>query len=108
MDVNSTEFNELLGAWVDALKVMDTKLNAYYSAVGALENSEYRPAASYFKSAVIHSQNDPVLLREMTRKYDLARRKLDELLQQSHPAEAVAAWLREYRPENPKVLEELP
>jgi hypothetical protein len=96
MDVNSAEFNDLLAAWVDALKVMDTKLNAYYSAVGALENSEYRPAASYFKSAVLRSQNDPVLLGEMTHKYDSARRKLDELLLQSRPAEAVSAWLREY------------
>jgi len=108
MDVDSAEFNDLLAAWVDALKVMDTKLNAYYSAVGALENSEYRPAASYFKSAVIHSQNDPVLLREMTRKYEIARRKLDELLQQSRPAEAVSAWLREYRLEKPKAPSELP
>ena len=103
MDIGSAEFQSLLDAWVDALKVMDdTKLNAYYSAVGALENSEYKPAAPYFKSAVIRSQSDPLLANQMKHKYDSARRKLDGLLQQSRPAEAVSAWLREYQPEKPQ------
>jgi hypothetical protein len=50
MDVNSNEFNDLLVAWVDALKVMDIKLNAYYAAVAALENNaKYPDAAASFK-----------------------------------------------------------
>jgi hypothetical protein len=97
MEIGFEELKRLLDAWVDALKVMDTKLNAYYSALGALENSEFKPAAPYFMSAVRRSQNDPLLASQMKHKYDSARRQLEEKLRQSHPAEAVSAWLREYQ-----------
>lgn len=109
MDINSTEFSDLLAAWVNALKVMDTKLNAYYSAVASLENSaKYPGAAAYFKEALFKAEKNPALLAEMTEKYRLGLQKLHELSFGSHPAEAVSAWLREYRLEKPRVQSELP
>jgi len=94
---NSPEFTDVLAAWIDALKVMDTKLNAYYTAVASLENSEFAAAAPFFKDAVLRAQEDPRLVGEMTHKYDLALRKLRQLIQQSGSVEALSSWLREYR-----------
>jgi hypothetical protein len=109
MDAGSTEFNDLLAAWVDALKVMDTKLNAYYSAVASLENNtSYPGAATHFKQTLSEVERNPDLAAEMTEKYRLAMLRLRELSSGSHPVEAVAAWLREYQLEKPKVQSELP
>jgi hypothetical protein len=108
IDADSEEFKNLLAAWVDALKVMDTKLNAYYTAVGALENSKYRDAATYFKEAVIHSQKNPDLTTQMTHKYDSALRKFGEIFQLEDWQEALASWLREYQLEKQEQTSELP
>jgi hypothetical protein len=105
IDTDSPEFKDLLAAWVDALKVMDTKLNVYCSAVAALENNaKYSDAATYFKQVLGNAEDDPLLRGEMDEKYRLALRRLGELSSGSHPAEAVSAWLQEYRIEKPKSL----
>jgi hypothetical protein len=108
IDTDSEEFKNLLTAWIHALKVMDTRLNAYYAAVGALENPKFRDAATYFKEAVARSEKNPALANEMNHKYDSALRKLGEILQQEHWPEALAAWLREYQIEKPEQTQELP
>jgi hypothetical protein len=109
MDVNSAEFNDLLAAWIDALKVMDTKLNAYYAAVAALENNaKYPDAATLFKQTLGNAEKSPGLMAEMNEKYRLGLQRLRELSSGSDPAEAVSAWLREYQLEKPKAHLELP
>jgi len=98
-DPNPTEFRDVLAAWLDALKAMDTKLNAYYSTLASLENSKFSPAAPYFKDAVIEAQRDPRLAAEMKNKYDSAFRRLEPQFPESRFLEALYAWLREYQVE---------
>lgn len=102
IDTNSPEFKDLLRAWVDAIKVMDTKLQAHYSAVAALENSPFAPAAPFFKDAVLLAQKSPALTETMNRKYDSALQKWEQLSQRYDFPESLVAWLREYQLEQPE------
>ena len=98
MDINSTELNDLLVAWADALKVLDTKLNAYYSAVAALENNaKYPGAGAHFKEALAGAEKNPNLTAEMNEKYRLGLLQLRELSSGSHPAEAVRSWFSKFQ-----------
>jgi hypothetical protein len=45
LDTDSAEFKDLLAAWLHALKVLDTKLQAHILAVTELQNSEFHAAA---------------------------------------------------------------
>jgi len=104
IDPNSEEFKTLFATWLGALKVLDTKLHAYYTALAALENSAlFAPAAPYFKEAVLRSQKDADLISEMDRKYDQARQKWEQLSLQSDFLEALASWLQEYRLRTPEL-----
>ncbi len=102
MNTDFPEFPDLLAAWLEALKTMDTKLNAYYMAVAALQNSQFAVAVPFFEEAVTRSQNDAGLAADMNRKYDSFRQKWEQLTQQSDFSEALASWLREFRLETPK------
>jgi hypothetical protein len=98
MEINSIELDDLLAAWTDALKVMDTKLNAYYSAVAALENNaKYPGAGAHFKEAFAGAEKNPNLTAEMNEKYRLGLLQLRELSSGSHPAEAVRSWFSKFQ-----------
>jgi hypothetical protein len=102
MDVNSAEFNDLLVAWTDALKVLDTKLNAYYSAIAALENNaKYPGAGAHFKEALTEAEKNPNLAPEMNEKYRLGLLQLRELSSGSRPAEAVRSWFSKFQQTQP-------
>ncbi len=98
IDMDSPAFKDLLAAWFQALKTQDTQLNAYYMAVAALENSPpYNAAVPFFKDALARSLESKSLAADMTRKYDSAQQKWEQLVLQYDFQEAFATWLREYR-----------
>jgi len=108
IDTDSKEFKDLLAAWTDALKVMDTKLNAYYSAIASLENNlKYPGAAEHFKQVLFKAEENPALAVQMTEKYRLGLLQLHELSSGLHPAEAVRSWFSKFQQTHPQTPPEV-
>ena len=104
IDSSSPEFRAVLDAWLGALKVLDTKLNAFYMAVASLENDkQLAPAASHFKDVLLRCQESPKLATDMNHKYSEFLLKWEQLAQQSDFSEALASWLQEFRLKTPEI-----
>jgi hypothetical protein len=97
MEIDPEELKKTVAQWLDALRRIEAELLAYVLVVAEFAKEDPKFVAKVLGTA----RKSPKIVEVLDQKYDPIRREMIEHIERGSLNQALAQYLRDWKPENP-------